>query len=303
MEPRAGLVEVTGVWLLYALVGLATAVTYARVPPEQLYHVSESGLAGGLGRTLVYLNFPVAIAALAVLPVVLDRLGAAASNRLLLSLVGGAAVVLCAATAIPGVVDQADLDAKPVNALPALGVAIVVALTALAARRCGLGRPAPRDRWDGLRLAAALVIVAASLPWIWAELGFYVSRAPLLGDVFLAEELRPEPGDPELRAVHLGRHHGLDGSLFALTALALSRVVRQLRRPELRRALSLAVAALLVYGLLNAGQDLWLEQVVKRGTTDERLPSFLRPGLTWAWAFLLASAAAVWALAIRRLER
>ena len=301
-----GLAEVVAVWALYGLVAAATTATYARLPPEQLYHVSERGVAGGLGRALVFLNFPTALAAVAVLPVVLDRLLATAGGagrRRFLRGVAAAALVLCLAVAIPGVVDQADLDAKPVNAVPALGVATVLVLTVLAARRGGIGGPAPSDGWDGWRAVLAASLLVASLPWIWAELGFYISDVPLLGRVFLAEELRPEPGDPALRAVHLGRHHGLDGTLLALTALALSRVIRDVRLPHLRRALAVAVAALLVYGLLNAAQDLWLEQVVKRGTTDERLPSFLRPGLTWAWAFTMAAAAAVYVLWARSLER
>ena len=305
-RPRPGLAEVVAVWALYGLVAAATTVTYARLPPEELYRVSESGLAGGLGRALVFVNFPTALAALAVLPVVLDRLLTEPRNGLLRPLAGGAAaaaVVLCAAVAIPGVVDQADLDAKPVNAVPAAGVGIVLALTLLAARRGGVGRPAADDGWDRARVLAAAAAVLASLPWIWAELGFFISDAPVLGRVFLAEELRPEPGDPTLRAVHLGRHHGLDGTLLLLTALALSRVIRDVRLARLRRALALAVAAVFVYGLLNAAQDFWLEQVVKRGTTDAKLPSFLRPGMTWAWAFTVAAAAAAYASWTRRLER
>ncbi|MBD0349431.1 MAG: hypothetical protein ICV59_09795 [Thermoleophilia bacterium] len=304
--PRPGLAEVAVTWVLYGLVAAATTLTYARVPVEELYHVSESGAAGGFGRALVFINFPTALAAIAVLPVVLDRLLATSRNRLLQGVFGAVAalaVVLCLTTAFPGVVDQADLDAKPVNAVPALGVAIALAFTVLAARRGGLGRPARRDGWDRWRALLAAVLAVASLPWIWAELGFYISGAPLLGDVFLAAEPRPEPGDPGLRAVHLGRHHGFDGALLAVTAILLSRVIRDVRGRRLRRALALAVAALLVYGLLNAAQDFWLEQVVKRGSTDERLPSFLRPGLTWAWACMVAAAVAVYAFGTRRLER
>ena len=304
--PRPGLAEVVAVWALYGLVAAAATATYARLPPDELYHVSESGLAGGLGRALVFVNFPMTLAALAVLAVVLDRLLAAPSGTVPQRLVGAAgalAVVLCAAVVVPGVVDQADLDAKPVNAVPALGVAIVLALTVLAARRGGVGSPARPDGWDAARIVAAIAIALASLPWVWAELGFYISDVPVLGRLFLADEPRPEPGDPGLRAVHLGRHHGLDGALLALTALTLSRVIREMHRPQLRRALALLVAALLVYGLLNAAQDFWLEQVVKRGTTGERLPSFLRPDLSWAWVFMLAAAAAVYAVWTRRLER
>ncbi|MFN2471556.1 MAG: hypothetical protein ABR583_11340 [Gaiellaceae bacterium] len=293
---RTGLAEVLIVWGLYGAVAAATVVTYARVPPERLYHVDDTGLAGGLGRALVFLNFPFALAALAVLLIVLD----VGSNRLLQAF-AAASVVLCLVVAIPGVVDQADLDAKPVNAVPALGVALVLGLTLLAVARAGAGSLG-RMRLDRLRLAAAALLVAASTPWILAELGVSVSDVPVLDAVFLGDEPSPEPGDPGLRAVHLGRHHGFDGTLFALAALVLSRAVPVLHSARLRRALALAVAFLLAYGLLNAAQDFWLEQVVKRGWTDERLPSFLRPSLTPAWAVLLASAAAVYWLGTRRLE-
>ena len=50
-------------------------VTYSRIRPEELYHVSRSGLAGGLGRALVFLNFPAALAAIAIVLLVADRTG------------------------------------------------------------------------------------------------------------------------------------------------------------------------------------------------------------------------------------
>jgi hypothetical protein len=37
---------------------------------------------------------------------------------------------------------------------------------------------------------------------------------------------------------------------------------------------------MLSYGAVNMVQDLWLEQLVKRGWTDERIPSALLPGVT-----------------------
>jgi hypothetical protein len=299
---RPGLGEVLAVWSLFALVGVATLVTYSRLPADALYHVSESGLDGGLGRSLVYLNFPVALVALAVLPVVLERLWGEARNSLLLA-ASACAAALCLVVIVPGVVDEDDLDAKAVNAVPALGVALVAALTVLALRAGGLGLVARRAPLDRARLVCGLALLAVSLPWIWAELGFYISDAPLLGRVFLAEELRPEAGEPGLRAVHLGRHHGLDGALLAVAALLLSRVLPQMRRPALQQWLAFAVSALFVYGVLNVAQDFWLEQVVKRGTTGHRLPSFLRPELSAAWAFQLAAVAVLYAFVTRGLVR
>lgn len=91
-------------------------VTYSRLPPELLYNVDEAGdLAGGLSRALVLLDYPIALAAIGVAVVV-------GGPR---PLVWGA-VALCAVTALPGVVDQDDLDARWVNAIPALGVGLAV---------------------------------------------------------------------------------------------------------------------------------------------------------------------------------
>ena len=298
MKPSIG--EVGAVWVLLALVAVATVVTYARIAPEDLYHVSVGGLPGGLGRALVYANFPVAVAATATLPVAVDRLGGRAVTAAAI-----VAAALCTVVVIPGVVDQADLDAKWVNVVPAAGVAIALVLWVLAFRRGGIGAVRPFERADWVRVALAIVIVVAAIPWICAELGFYASDLPLVGRLILAEQIRPNPGsaEPSLHAVHLGRHHGMDGTLLALTGLALSRVVRDLRSPARRQLLAVLVSALFVYGVMNAAQDDWYEQVVKRGWTDASLPSFLRPGLTWAWAFLLAATAVVYGTVGRRLAR
>jgi hypothetical protein len=202
--------------------------------------------------------------------------------------VAGAAVLLCATVAVPGVVEQDDLDAKEVNALPAAGVVLAFGLTLLAALRGGLGRLGPPLAGDRARIVLAAVLLFAAIPWFCAELGFYAPWP------FLAEEVRPEPEEPALRAVHLGRHHGLDGTLLALTALALSRSLPRLRRDWLRLTLAAYLSFMLVYGLANAAQDFWLEQVVKRDWTDERLPTVIRPSLTVEWAVLAAAAAAVY---------
>jgi hypothetical protein len=103
-----------------------------------------------------------------------------------------------------------------------------------------------------------------------------------------------------LIAVHLGHHHGLDGTLLALAALALSRIVSQASR-RVRPVLAFYLALMLVYGLANALQDFWLEQLVKRGTTSLELPEMTRPGFTPAWAAIVA-AAALLHLAARRVS-
>jgi hypothetical protein len=282
-----GLREVLLVWAVFGVVALAVLVTYARLPAGDLYNVDEEGLTGGAGRALVFLNYPVALVAIAVLVVVADRLRTPAASVLAV-----VAAVLCAAVAWPGVVEQSDLDGRLLNAVPAAGVAVAIVLTGVALARGGLGPRAPGSRWDLLRLVLAGALLAAALPWLAADLGFS------LGGPFLSDEPRPEPGQPQLVAVHLGHHHGLDGTLLALTALVLSRVVPQVSG-RVRPFLGLYLALMLVYGLANALQDFWLEQLVKRGATSLELPNMLRPGLTPAWGGIVASALVIHLAAAR----
>src|SRR6476659_1626653 len=95
-------------WALVTVFAVSTFVTYTRVPPEQLYNVSRGGVAGGASRVLVYLDFPVAFIALGILLVCLERLRDNGVQAL-----GFAGIALCAVAAVPGVLDQDDLDAQP----------------------------------------------------------------------------------------------------------------------------------------------------------------------------------------------
>src|SRR4029078_4651755 len=88
------------------------------------------------------------------------------------------AAVLCATIAGPGVIKQSDLDAKPVNLLAGAGVLMALGLTPYAWRRTGTGRTAERTRGDRIALWVAVVYALAALPWIFANLGFYVRHGP-----------------------------------------------------------------------------------------------------------------------------
>ncbi|MDQ3866804.1 MAG: hypothetical protein M3304_08235 [Actinomycetota bacterium] len=297
-DDGSSLVEPLAVWALFGVVAVAVAVTYARLPPDVLFNVREDGVGAGLGRTLVFLNFPTALVAMALVAFAADRIATRVARALAI-----AAVALCLVVAVPGVVEQDDLDAKPANIVPALGVALAFALTIAAWRRTGAGAPPGRLPGDPIRVAVALALVLAAAPWIAAEIGVYAG----LGGVFMAGEVVPEPGHPGLRAVHLGHHHGLDGVLLALSALALSREVGRLRARRLRVMLAFYLGLMLVYGLANALQDFWLEQLYKRGATSFRFPSMLQPDLSSAWLGILLATAAVYALvgrpvALRRRE-
>ncbi len=126
-------------------------------------------------------------------------------------------IVLCLLTAFPGVVDQGDLDARWINAVPALGVGLALGLT-VAAPAVAASRFARSARGDPLRLVLAGLLLFIALPWMAAETGFYFP-----GDFFMGEEV-PAVRDEGLAAVHLGFHHGMGGVMLALIALLLSRV-------------------------------------------------------------------------------
>ncbi len=246
-------------------------------------------MRGGLGRALVELNFPIALIALGLLTVAANAL--LDTHRRLVLWVSAIAIPLCALTAV--VVDQGDLDAAPRNALPAIGVALVAALTAVAVRTAGV-HATPGASGDRLRIVLAVLLALIAVPWVFALAGFY---AP---DPIYADE--PSPGEP-IAAVHLGGHHGFYGVLFALTGLALSRALPSFRHRRLTAASSAVLALAVAYGFANTIQDFTLEQLWKRGTIDWKPQSVVLPSLTWGWLIVLAAAAAVEILWFRRERR
>jgi hypothetical protein len=262
-------------------------VTYSWVDPAETYHVSHEGIAGGFSRAVTLVNFPVALVAIALALIAMAVLPAIAWAA------AGPAIALCAT--IPFFVDQDDLDARWVNAIPALGVAVALGLTVAASRRAGAGF-APRRPWDRWRVVVALVVGVISLPWIAAELGFHFP-----GDVFMGEEPGLESDGTTIAAVHLGHHHGTDGALLLLTALLLSRVA--VDRERLRVVTFAYLGAMFAYGGVNFVQDAWNEQVVKRGWTDEGIPSALLPGLRPIWVVVVVLAAASAVVLLRENKR
>jgi hypothetical protein len=278
--------EAIVVWALLALDAVAVLITYSVIEPSELYNVSREGLSGGLSRALVQLNYPVALAAIPIALLALDVLSRRAW------LVGAPAIALCAFVAWPGVLDQDDLDARAVNALPAVGVALVFGLTVAAARRAGTSI-APRRSHDGLRLVTAAVLLLVALPWIAAELGRHFPPV-----VFLTDQLYAEPGEAPRAAVHLGHHHGLAGTLLVLSALLLSRP--RLIDLRLQRVYAALLCVMVTYGVANIVNDAWHEQVLKRGWTSWDVPSATEPRLHVIWALVLMTAVILYALGFGR---
>ena len=80
-------------WALLGIWALLDLFTYSRIEPRDLYHVSGSGLTGGLSRALVFLNFPAALAAIGIAVLVADRAGWSWAH--------GLAIALCAVIVVP----------------------------------------------------------------------------------------------------------------------------------------------------------------------------------------------------------
>lgn len=269
--------EVWAVLALIVLDGAAVIATYSRFPTTLLYNVTHSDtVRAGFGRELVALNFPFALVGIALVGLAWLRLHG------WLRAAGVVAIALCAT--VPFVVDQNDLDAKPLNAVPALGLALAVVL-ALA-----VGVPSlPRStRGDRVRIGTAAVLIFFCAPLIAAELGFFLDGVPFLGWFYETGRLTTQPGNPVLHyAVHHGQHHGWQMTMLSLTALGFSRLPRP-------RIMDAYLALMLAYGIGNLVNDDWLEQVVKRGWTNHEVPSLILPAANWGWPVVLAGAFVIW---------
>ena len=276
--------EVALVWAIFILDAVAILVTYSRLPAGELYHVSGSGLRGGLSRVLVDANFPIALAAIAILLILYDRLGR-------LRVVAVAGIVLCVPVFWPGVVDEVNLDVRPVNAIAGVGVLVALSLS-LACRFRGWSRNA---RGDGYRDVVGTVAVLVALPWIFAELGFFLDDVPLLDRVFETGEYRTRGAEV---AVHHGHHHGLDGLLLLLTAILLSRVAPSVRARGVRLLLAAYLSLMAAYGLGNMANDFWTEQIWKRGWTNWQFPDVLQPSFSVGWGLIVLGAALLLAMSI-----
>jgi hypothetical protein len=284
---HAGLAEVWIVWFLFGLTAVAVFETYWRFPPQDLWKVMNTGFVGGAGRAFVFISFSAALAAVAVLAIVSDRLEDRRAD-----LVALVSLVLCATVAYPGVQTESHLDPKWSNTFAVVGVALALALTVWAARSGRPERVLTSVAGDRARLVVGGVSLFFAAPYIAAELGFFLDGVPVLGWIFQTGKITPEPGSGNLHAaVHHGHHHGMDGFLLAVAALLLSRQLGGIRRPVQRTLTAAYLSLMLVYGLTNQANDLWVEQIVKRGWTSWEIPNVLHPSASAAWAAMVAVAA------------
>ena len=136
----------------------------------------------------------------------------------------------------------------------------------------GLDRGSPRRR----------------LPWIFAEIGFYISDVPLLGGSSSPRRCALTGREPSLRAVHRGRHHGMDGVLLAMLGAP----------PSPRPPGAALQAATVASRPTSPSCSLWASECLpglldgaaaEARPTSVELPSLIRPGVSWAWAAILVA--------------
>jgi hypothetical protein len=283
-------------WVMWIVVSGATWATNARIPVSSLYGVEHNGVVSAAGRVLVLLGWPIALAAIPLAGVAVERYlstpGAGSASVVVGLFV--VAVVLFVTIAWPGAQEGSHLEARFVNVPAAIGVAIAFAVTAYVWATTGRGRPPTRGKPYFAWAVVFLALLVLSIPWLFANLGYYVGDVPGLRSVFMSKQVVPEPGHPELRAVHLGNHEGIDGVLLAITAVVLMRPLGQMAAGTRRSLLAVYLSLLLVYGLAVALADGWHEQIVKRGWTSWRVPNILHPSASWAWLVVLSAALLVW---------
>lgn len=294
--PRHGMTEAAIVGGFVLLLTVILFATHVRHPVEAFYNVSGEGLSGGASRAVVFLNYPVAFVALVLLPIAVSSLLASAWHARAVVVAAIVAAVLCLVAAAPDVVTQSDLDAKPINAAPAAGVAITAVLIILAIRVNGFGPVQPWNRGDTIAAVVAGIFTLLGLPWLLAFAGYYIEDVPLLGRIFMSKGT--ENGVEQIY-VHLGDHHSFDGYIFLLSALVLRRVVGLIQPNWLDRLLSVLVAFIAAYGIANFIQDGWYEQVVRRGWSSYDIPNTTVPAVTPVWGLILLGTAILWFVLFR----
>lgn len=280
-------------WTLFLVVCIEILVAYTRTKPGELIGVPRTGLSVAITDAIGFLAFPTGLVAIGVALVIWDRFPGGAVR-----VVAGCAVALSAGVFVPGVAEAEEVEValNPQRVVAAGAVLTLFLQTVRAARRYGVRGLRPRIAGDLPRLVLAAAIAFAALPWFAADLTLSLDHVPGLSRVFLTDVLRSEPARTGLNpAVHDGHHHGMDGALLALAALAMSRLVHQLDGWR-RAALAGLCGLLLVYGFANALEDFWLEQVVKRGASTYVFPKMLTPRGAAAFGWIALAGIAISAL-------
>ena len=279
---KPGLGEPIAVWTTLGAVGVAAFVTGARGERP-----SDPDWAAGWRQTLAYLGHPVALIAPAMALVASQGMDQNHPGM------GVASALAPAALAGWGV------SRRPFGVGGGAGAVLAGAVVAgsggltvhsvLRGTRAGWAAPLPGDGW---RQTIGGILIGGAVPWFLADAGIYAGDVPAIRRLYLSRDTPIAPGEV---AVHLGHHHGMDGTLLALSGLALSRQLPTLPAGPSRSALSLWLAWLVVYGTARWLEDTWNEQVVKRGWARRKPPVVVRAGKPegrWTWAALAGLAVA-----------
>ena len=281
------------IWGLYgaALVGVVTtAARPAGAEADGAMGAAGWDAAEGWRAGMRFLRHPLAPAAATLGIVATLRLPAAAVPAALArALATGGAAALGAAAACPR-----GLRSEPGDHVAVATTAMSLALTA-AASNAGRAAAGGADRMpaDPARWVLGAILAVGALPWALADAGIYAGDVPGLRRVVLSRDTPIAPGQI---AVHLGHHHGMDGALLALTGLAGSRQLADAQSGMVREAVSFCLAATLAIGMARWFEDLWHEQIVKRGWATWKPPIVVRHGRPEGrrvWAALAVAAAAV----------
>src|SRR5262245_9136788 len=143
-HPRPGLTGVLALWAMWIAVAAATWATTARIPVSELYGFHGEDVVSAAGRVVVLLGWPIALAAIPLMAVSVERFLASPHSRRAGHVVAAAAVVsigLAVTIAWPGAQRGTHLDAKFINAPAAIGVAIAFVLTMYVVATTGRGEP------------------------------------------------------------------------------------------------------------------------------------------------------------------
>ena len=282
--PRPGQGEALGAWALLGTTTLVVLVTYSRLDAAALYNVSHEGLAGGLSRAVVLVNFPVALVADRSRP---RRRRRPAAQRVARRGTGDRALGARLGRGRP------ERPGRPLDQRPPR-------------TRCGAGALADRGR----RSCRRSVVRAASRgrppssrrrgrrPRPVASVDRRGSRLPSAGRRLPRRRGVHEGNGRTFAAVHLGHHHGGDGACSfsprcSCPAFGCRRAACGLHGHGLSRSACSPTAS------VNLAQDLWHEQVVKRGWTDADIPSALVPGARPIWLVIVLLAVLATMLLLR----
>jgi hypothetical protein len=296
-QSSPGLAEVIAAWGLLGLDAAAIYRLYAGSLEAPGLLRRRTARGAGIDQLLVYGRHPGLPVAVGLVPIAVGRVAPGDRLPVVLgsALAGGVTSVGMARLQVDGSRISRD------DVLAGAGITAALGATIGSAWKAGIGPVHGVGDGDAARVIAAAGLIANGLPWLLADLGIYAGDLPGLGRIVLSRQLVPEGAT--WPAVHLGHHHGLDGTLLGLAAVVLSRVLPEVRPVAMREGLSLYLAVLLVYGAMRAIEDGWNEQVVKRGWSRRKVPLIVRrrrPVRPTVWAGMLGGAAAIHAVWFRR---